>query len=194
MNSNIIGPFEYVTVLISIILGLGITQLLSSVADAFYYSKKVKFYPPHCIWVVIVLFLHIQDWFVLYEMKNYPVWKLPAFLFICLYPITLFSIAKLLFPPIAENERTDFKEFFLEAFPKIFYLFAVCILLSIAHNLYFLKAAFWQQLLLLAPAIIFLVVAVSKTHSSKAHYWLSVCFLMLIIIITATENNSWYIK
>ena len=36
MNNNQISPFEYVSILIYIILGLGITQILSSFSDLLY--------------------------------------------------------------------------------------------------------------------------------------------------------------
>ncbi len=59
-----ISAFEYVTVLISIILGLGITQILTGIADLFQKSDRVKFYWPHILWVLFVLILHIQEWWV----------------------------------------------------------------------------------------------------------------------------------
>lgn len=194
MNPNAISAFEYVTILISIILGLGITQLLSSMVEAFYHSKKVKFYLPHIIWVNIILFLHIQDWFILYELKNYPDWKLPTFLFISLYPIVLFSITKLLFPDIGGEEVVDLKIYFLDSFPKVFYLFGICIILSIAFNLYFLGSPLWQQLLLLVPFSIFFYMAYRRVRNEKAHYILAICIALLFFIVTASEYDYWRVK
>ena len=42
-------PFEYVTVLISIILGLGITQIVTGVADIIHQWDKMKLYWPHML-------------------------------------------------------------------------------------------------------------------------------------------------
>lgn len=47
-----ISAFEYVTVLISIVVGLGITEVLSGIADLIKQSKRVKFYWPHLLWVL----------------------------------------------------------------------------------------------------------------------------------------------
>ena len=51
MHPSNINPFEYVSILISIILGLGITQILSAFTDLLYDYKKVKFYWPHLLWI-----------------------------------------------------------------------------------------------------------------------------------------------
>lgn len=40
-------PFEYVSVLISIILGLGITQIVSGLADIVQHRHQVQLYWPH---------------------------------------------------------------------------------------------------------------------------------------------------
>lgn len=194
MNTNSISAFEYVTILISIILGLGITQVLSSAAEAFYHSKKIKFFLPHTIWVLVILFLHIQDWFILYELKEYPVGKLSTFLFIILYPIVLFVITKLLFPPISGEENINLKDFFLDSFPKIFYLFCVCILLSVIFNMCLLNASLIEQTLLFIPFVIFSTAAFRKIKNVAVHYSLAIFIFLLITITTIAEHNNWYVK
>jgi len=109
---NSISAFEYVTILISIILGLGITQILSSLAEIIYDYGQVKFFWVHTIWVILILYIHIQEWFILYELKDYSLWKLPVFLFVLLYPITLYLAAKMLFPVIDKGQMIDLKSFF----------------------------------------------------------------------------------
>lgn len=194
MNPNSISGFEYITILISIILGLGITQLLSDVADIFYNSKKIKLYLPHSIWLLVVLFLHVQEWFVIYELKDYPVWKLPTFLFIILYPIVLFITAKILFPVIDGEEKVNLKEYYFQIFPKLFFLFCTCILLSILFNLLFLHQPFSQQLLLLLPFFIFLFIAFSKRQTAWIHWVLSIVVLLFVIGVTVVEMDAWHVQ
>ena len=109
MLSNQINPFEYVSILVSIILGLGITQILSSFSDLLYHYKTVKFYWPHTTWILFILFLHIQDWFITYQLKDKTVWRLPELLFILLYPVTLFMTAKMLLPTNENEEKANIK-------------------------------------------------------------------------------------
>src|SRR5688572_24307708 len=92
------SAFEYVIVLISIILGLGITTILTGVAELIKQSKLFILYLPHIIWIVLVFVMHIHEWWFSYELKTEAVWTLPMFLFILLYPINLYILAHLLFP------------------------------------------------------------------------------------------------
>ncbi len=123
MPSNPVNPFEYVSILVSIILGLGITQLLSAFSDLLYHYQKVKFYWPHTLWVIFILFLHIQDWFIMYQLQTMKVWSLPTMMFILAYPVTLFICAKLLLPTNELEERSDMKKFYFSQFPLFFPLF-----------------------------------------------------------------------
>ena len=101
------SPFEFVTVLISIILGLGITQIMSGIADLIHQWEKVKLYWPHLLWVMLVFILHVQEWWLVYELKSVTVWRLPYFLFQVLYPISLFILARILFPLQSDEHSTD---------------------------------------------------------------------------------------
>ena len=130
-------PFEYVTVLISIILGLGITQIVSGLADIIHTWSHVKLYWPHLMWTVFVFFLHIQEWWVLYEMRSIMIWMLPTFLFTILYPINLFILARILFQSEHSHASTDYKAFYYENFRKFFLWAVILIVLSIADNLLF---------------------------------------------------------
>src|SRR5882757_9449630 len=102
-------PFEYVTVLVSIILGLGITQIVTGVADLVHQWDRVKVYWPHLLWIIIVFFLQIQEWWSLYELRNITSLRLPTFFFVLLYPINLFILARLLFPLVQAESDINLK-------------------------------------------------------------------------------------
>lgn len=116
MLNNPINPFEYVSMLISLILGLGITQLLSALTDLLYHYNKVKFYWPHSLWIVFIIFLHIQDWFITFQLKDKWVWNLPELFFVLLYPVALFAVAKLLLPTNESEEKNNMKVFYKNRF------------------------------------------------------------------------------
>jgi hypothetical protein len=194
MVSNPINPFEYVSILISIILGLGITQILSSFSDLLYHHKKVKFYPPHTVWVLFVLFLHIQDWFVTYQIKDKPAWSLPELVFILLYPITLFIAAKMLLPTNNEEERFDMKVFYFSQFPMIFLLISISILLSILFNIFFLKASQWQQMPLLVFMAATATLSFKKIQNETVHKLFAICILMAVVLSVVLEKSVWVIK
>src|SRR5690349_8301075 len=127
-------PFEYVSVLISIVLGLGITQIVSGTADLIHHWERVKMYWPHLLWVVLGFFLNIQEWWVLFELRDLPQWRLPTFFLTIIYPINLFVLARILFPTIPPEGIIDIKDFYFKNYRKFFLLIAILAFVSFIDN------------------------------------------------------------
>lgn len=194
MNNNQISPFEYVSILISIILGLGITQILSSFSDLLYHYKKVKFYWPHTVWIVFVMFLHIQDWFITYQLKTKMIWNLPEILFILLYPILLYVAAKMLIPSNDDQEKFDMKAYYLSHFHIIFILISLTILLSILFNIFFLNMIIFQQIPLIVFFGVTIFLSLRRVENELIHKILSLVLLASVIFSVVLEENFWVIK
>lgn len=194
MFSNQISPFEYVSILVSIILGLGITQILSAFSDLLYNYKKVKFYWPHTFWIVFILFLHIQDWFITYQLKDKPVWHLPELFFILLYPISLFCVAKMLLPTNEREERNDMKLFYKSQYPLLFTIVGISIFISILFNYFFLK----EKPLLQIPLLIFLSVMLytvfKKVENEILHKAIAITIISASLVSVVLEENVWIIR
>ena len=194
MLNNQISPFEYVSILVSLILGLGITQLLGSFSDLLYNHKKITFYGPHSIWVLFILFLHIQDWFITYQLKDLKVWYLPQLVFVLLYPITLFTTAKMLLPSNDKEEQYNMVTFYNSQFPVIFILVSVNIFLSILFNIFLLQQTWAAQLMLVAFLIIMSLFAIFKPVKKSFHFILAIIIAVASVISIIVEKNSWVIK
>lgn len=191
---NSISAFEYISILVSIILALGITQLLSLLAEMMTSFRFSVFYLPHFLWVAALMFLHIQDWFVLYELKNREVWTLPNFFFIMLYPILLYCGAKLLTPKASEEGTVDYRSHFNEHFDLLFYVLIGAIFHSLFFNVYFLKYALELQLLLLIPAGLLFFLAIREVRKFWVHLTLSIVVNFGFLLSVIIEYNNWKIS
>lgn len=187
------SSFEYVTVLISIILGLGITHILTGIADLIHKSERVTLYWPHIIWVLFVLLLHIQEWWLLYELKNYQPWRLPTFLFIMAYPVNLFLLARLLFPFALKGKLIDLKLFYYQNYRKIFLIFSFSAILSIVYNISILNMDFITQGLQLLLLSSFALIAIKKMQYELIHKSLVILVFSIFIVSVIIEWNVWLI-
>lgn len=187
------SPFEYVTVLISIILGLGITQILTGIADLIHKSRNVTIYWPHLIWILFVLLLHIQEWWVLYELKGYQPWRLPTFLFVMAYPVNLFVLARMLFPFAFKGKAIDLKLFYFENCQKIFLIFSISAVLSIAYNIFIMNMALQTQILQILLTTTFLVIVFKKLNFEWIHKALAVIVFTIFIVSIIIEWDVWLI-
>lgn len=189
-----ISPFEYSSILVSIILGLGITQLLSAFTDLLYNYKKVSFYWPQTAWILFVLFLHIQDWFITYQLKDKPVWHLTELVFILLYPISLFIAAKLLLPSNDKEESRDMKSYYMSQYPVLFGIMAISILLSVVFNIWLLGESLAGQVPILVFLLIVLYVSVKKISRPLVHQLIAFGVCAAAVISVIIEKDSWVIK
>src|SRR5262245_10261047 len=100
-------PFSYLAVLISIILGLGITQLLSGLGRLLQDRRRVKVYWPTIVWVGLLLVVHVQTWWAMFGLRTLSNWSFLAFLLVLLQPIVLFLLAALILPDSASETARD---------------------------------------------------------------------------------------
>lgn len=117
------SQFEYVMVLLSIVLGLGITHLLGGVGALLYRTSvqgaPVRLYSGHLLWVAYVFFYLIGFWWWEFSWAGTETWGLLLYVFLVLYATSLFLLCVVLFPRRADDV-TDFGSYFL-AVRKPFY-------------------------------------------------------------------------
>ena len=105
--------FQYLIVLVSIVLGLGITQLLTGVGRLVQARARVVPYWPALVWVAVLLLIHVQAWWAMFEMRGHRGWTFGKFLVVLLTPTTLFLMSALVLPDVAEatgdGERLDLR-------------------------------------------------------------------------------------
>lgn len=194
MPPSAISPFEYSSILVSIILGLGITQLLSAFTDLLYNHKNVTYYWPQTGWMLFILFLHIQDWFITYQLKDKPEWKLTEMLFVLLYPVSLFIAAKLLLPSNDKEESRNMKTYYMSQFPLLFTVMTISILLSVVFNTWLLAESLLAQVPLLVFLAIVLYVSIKKISRPLVHQWIALAVCSAAVISVILEKDKWVIK
>jgi hypothetical protein len=101
--------FSYLTVLISIVLGLGIAHLLGGLARSVSRRKTTAFYWPTLVWILVLLITIVQVWWVDFSLSRQTQWTLPGFASTLLIPATLYFMSFLILP-----ETTDMREAFFE--------------------------------------------------------------------------------
>jgi hypothetical protein len=182
-------PFEFVIVLISIILGLGITTILTGVAQFIKYPPSGKFYLPYGIWIVLVFVLHIHEWWESYSLKTLNEWKLPLFLFIILYPIALYILAHLLFPADMRKGLLT-KAFYMNNYPRIFLCAVVMDVLGIIHNLFVTGLPVEDQIIQFIVLVMLLTMVLTKNKNNLAHHLVAGIMILIALVGLALDRVS----
>ncbi len=183
-------PFEYVTVLISIILGMGITQIVTGVADIVHQWHRVKIYWPHVLWIILVFFLHIDEWWSTYELRQFDSLRLPTFLFVLLYPINLFILARILFPLVQPDSEFDLKIFYYASYRKFFLWASILPVLAILNNVFVTGHSLSSQPVQFIVFAVLLFLASRKKIDERVHKISSIVLVGMMLIVLAVRWND----
>ncbi len=92
--------FNYLSVLLSIVVGLAITQVLLGFRRLILSRAKVKLYFPTMIWAALALLIAIQGWWASFAMRTHANWNFVALLVIMLQAISVYMVAALILPDL----------------------------------------------------------------------------------------------
>jgi hypothetical protein len=127
--------FSYLSVLISIVLGLGITNLLGGVATLLRRRADVRMFWPLPIWLVTLFLIHVQTWWTMFGLRRVDRWSFGAFLIVLMQPVLLYLMTALIIPRRAATGALDLEaDFFREKRAFFACLFTV-LLVSLAKDL-----------------------------------------------------------
>lgn len=101
--------FSYLSVLLSIVLGLGITNLLTGLARVVQMRARIKVYWPTLMWVVTLLLIHVQMWWAMFGLRRVAEWTFPLYAITLLQPVLLFFLSALIWPDFDRDEALDLK-------------------------------------------------------------------------------------
>src|SRR5579864_8462010 len=105
-------PFDYLTVLVSIVIGLVIANVLSRLSVVITARERVNFYWPSIAWAIWLFFIAVQHWWAQWSVRHTVQWNFGTFWLQLLVPVDLFLLSSLVLPGREEAERLDLGEWF----------------------------------------------------------------------------------
>ena len=182
------GAFEYLSVLISIILALGMTRVLAGVGEMLQARKHRRIYWVHVIWIVNLFIYLVVAWWIFYRWRNQQSWNFYLFVFVLISPTILYLASMLLFPPeVSIGESIDYKAHYYanhRAFFAIFSMFTVVdivdtLLKGIPHFLALGTPYILSNVLYLSG-----MVTAAITQNERYHQFYALFFLVQTIVIS----------
>jgi len=120
--------FEYLMVLVSIIIGLGVAEILTGVARQIRERETSQGYWVHSVVVLSIFFALLQQWWESWSLRVVLEWTFPGLVMLLAGPIGLFLIAHLLFPEPASGAK--FREYYYGAMRPLWWLAAATVVLA----------------------------------------------------------------
>ena len=103
--------FEYVIVLISIVIGLALTHLMQGIAVLIQNPSRARIWWVHLVWVAYMI-VSILFWWWEFHLQQIKTWTFAIYLFVIFYAFYLYLICAVLFPLRLEGYE-GYKDYFL---------------------------------------------------------------------------------
>lgn len=130
------SDFSYLAVLISIVLGLGITNVLTGLTTLIRRRARVRFYWPMVMWMVTLLLIHVQTWWAMFTLSDVTHWSFGGFIVVLMQPILLFVISALVVPDFSgTSSRLDLHAAFYREFRWFFLVLFLALVDSLMKSL-----------------------------------------------------------
>jgi hypothetical protein len=126
--------FSYLSVLLSIILGLGITQVLQGYRALLLSRSRVRLYAPTIIWSGLLLTFSAQLWWASFGLANHHEWNFGTFAIILLQTVLLYMMSALVLPDIPVDRDLDLKEHYFREASPFFIIGLMMIAVSISKD------------------------------------------------------------
>ena len=160
--------FEFLMVLLSIIIGLGLAEILRGIARHIRNRDSASGYWVHAVLVCLVFVALLQQWWEIWGLQNYSGWSFLGLLMMLTGPIGLFLISYLLFPQPVKG--ANYREYYYGAMRPVWWI----AMLTVTLATLFRPIVFGEKLLAIDNAsslfgfVGFTVLALSKNRAVHA--------------------------
>lgn len=128
--------FNYVAVLVSIIVGLTATRVLGGLGEMMQAANRARIYWVHLFWHVTLLFNVMLGWWLLYRWRVTSDWTFFLFMWITIAPILLYLASAILIPGELETTGSaDWRDYYYKNRRGFFFAFGAIWPLDILDTL-----------------------------------------------------------
>ena len=179
------SQFEYLSVLVSIIIGLGLSHLLASAARLIQVRRRVRLYWPTCAQMGALFLVQIQIWWAAFERRNESNWNFFSFLLYLLIPVLVALLSYLIVPDLDEEQEVNLRASYYENRQWFFGLLAAAPVISLTEE-YVLDYAAGEAIRPDADAVYrvaFFALALAAALIRKEAYHFFSAFLLLGLVL-----------
>lgn len=180
--------FEYLSVLVSIVIALGISELTISWARVFQLRAEVRTYWLHAFWSVFSLFLLIQFWWGFWRYRTVETWSLSALIMALSVVITLSLCVLMLAPRVTPDMEFDSRKTYFDNAPKFFFLAATFILMVTAMDILVLGSSLLKTENVFRAAGAVTAMGMTRVKNEKFHVGFAILGVLILVGFMATTR------
>ena len=126
--------FSYLSVLLSIILGLGLTQVLTAVGRVIRHRDRVRVDWLPMLWAGVLIVVYVQVWWSMFGLRELRSWTFIEFLVVLAQTVTLYMMAAMVLPEQIEDTGTDLRGYYDRHHRWFFAFFFATLVVSVGKD------------------------------------------------------------
>lgn len=127
--------FGYLSVLLSIIVGLAITQILAGFRGILLWRSRVRMFWPALLWAGTLLLINVQSWWAMFSLREVAAWTFAGFAVVLAQTIVQYMLAAIVLPDFSSDTDTDLREHYWTHTSWFFGLFIALLAFSLCKEL-----------------------------------------------------------
>jgi hypothetical protein len=130
-----VDEFSYLSVLLSVVLGLAVTEILQGIRHRIVAAERVRTYWPARLWSVTMLLVCAQTWWAMFGLRARHDWKFDEFLVLLTQVILLYLVCGLVHPEFDRAQEIDLRADYFAQRKRFFSLLIVAAIVSVVRDL-----------------------------------------------------------
>ena len=180
--------FEFLMILLSLIVGLGLAEILSGMAGVLKKDGLRAFSWTHTTLLVIILLSLLQTFWESWALNTFEQWSFPALLLMLGSPTILFMIARVIFPEPSRSISLD--DYYFERARLIWTLGAVTVVVGTLFRPIAFGLPLWVIDNASAIPILLICILLATIRKRVVHHILVPLVLLGVLLDTLTINYT----
>ena len=105
--------FEFISVMVSIVLGVSLAQLLGGIAQLIREKTSIRTYLPHTLWTLALILVHPLIWWSTWDYHEVR-WNYLSFCAVLSVPLMLFFLSTLIMPKARGEAVVSLEDHYFE--------------------------------------------------------------------------------
>jgi hypothetical protein len=180
-----VSHFEYISVLFSIVIAFGISEIVSGWGRLLRARSHVRFYWIHAAWSLLLLLMMVQYWWGFWQYRVVESWSFGQVVITFSEFLTLVFVAFLITPEVGEGEL-DLRSFYYDNHGWIFALAALVLVQIMVGDKVVGMQPFLHVENLIRGTGVALMLWLARSRSERLHGAASVAAFALFAVFVAT--------
>ena len=127
--------FGYLSVLLSIIIGLGLTQVLTACGRLIRHRERVRVYWPPLLWAGLLILIYVQSWWSSFGLRSFENWTFFSFFVVLLQTVMLYMMAAVVLPEQLDEAVVDLRAYYDRQSRWLFGFFLATLCVSVVKDI-----------------------------------------------------------